>query len=351
MRESSPIARSAWVSNDWPKSDARWNRPDLERARAGGRWKCVATVIVAGFLTPAIGAGVVSEVLAKFPGSAATQKTEHPGQELYRRHCESCHGSRGDGWGPAARYVYPLPRNLRTGQFRLVSRTNYQPGREDIARVLEQGMPGSAMMAFRSLNDSDRTKLVDYVMQLRRDGLSEAVIERWRAWEVPFESSDVDAFVADRLKPAPQLTVGPISETNRQAIERGRELYRLHVCQTCHGSDGRGARDLPLYDEDDQLVRPRDLVYEPFKGGRSVESIYRRIRLGMPGSPMPTHMNLNDAEMSDLIAYVMSLSREPKRILTNHQRRQLVVDNAYLDQSPIQPEPDRKRTPTVRSEY
>ena len=44
--------------------------------------------------------------------------------EIYTRHCTPCHGERGRGDGPAARFLDPPPRDFDRGAFRLVSTTN-----------------------------------------------------------------------------------------------------------------------------------------------------------------------------------------------------------------------------------
>jgi len=41
------------------------------------------------------------------------------GKALYLRECSACHGERGDGQGPAAQFVDPIPRNLLKAKFKL----------------------------------------------------------------------------------------------------------------------------------------------------------------------------------------------------------------------------------------
>ena len=90
-----------------------------------------------------------------------------------RRYCAACHGENGDGNGPAARFLYPKPRNFREGQFRLVTTTNRVPSDEDLMRVLERGMPGSAMFPLGHLAEADRKALVAHVRRLIREGLED----------------------------------------------------------------------------------------------------------------------------------------------------------------------------------
>src|SRR5262245_23910407 len=49
------------------------------------------------------------------------------GQDLYAAHCAACHGEKGDGNGPASRFLYPRPRDFGEAQFRLVSTSSNVP--------------------------------------------------------------------------------------------------------------------------------------------------------------------------------------------------------------------------------
>jgi len=64
----------------------------------------------------------------------------------------------------------------------------------------------------------------------------------------------------------------------------------------------------------------RDLVQDPFKGGHEPDSICLRILAGMPGSLHPATKVLTEQQCVDLVHFCRSLSRQPKRTLTNHQR-------------------------------
>src|SRR5262249_39663277 len=90
------------------------------------------------------------------------------GPRLYARHCQACHGEAGDGNGPAARVLYPRPRNFRGAKFRLVTTSNGIPTDRDLLAVITRGMPGSAMFSFGHLSDADRAALVAHVRTLIR---------------------------------------------------------------------------------------------------------------------------------------------------------------------------------------
>ncbi|MBI4470011.1 MAG: cytochrome c, partial [Acidobacteria bacterium] len=83
------------------------------------------------------------------------------GQTLYETNCAVCHGLKGDGTGEAAYLLQPKPRNFRAGKFRLVTSENGQPTRDDLFRTVTNGMPGTAMLSWVNLPESDRLALVD----------------------------------------------------------------------------------------------------------------------------------------------------------------------------------------------
>ncbi len=141
---------------------------------------------------------------------------------------------------------------------------------------------------------------------------------------------EIAEFVSNRTTPGLPVAVPHFQTGNREAIERGHTLFVQQECRSCHGNDGRGAPDLMLRDNAGNLIRPRDLVREPFKGGHEPAAVFRRIRLGLPGTPMPAHTNLTDAQVIDLVNFVTSLSREPKQQLKTHERRRFATTNDYL---------------------
>ena len=113
-------------------------------------------------------------------------------------------------------------------------------------------------------------------------------------------------------------------------IRRGREIYVKQNCPRCHGRDGNGDTGLYLADEEGYPTRPRNLVWEEFKGGHEPSSVSVRIRLGLPGTPMAANPNLSEQELVALVHYCRSLARGPKWQLTNHQRAKLVLDRGFL---------------------
>jgi mono/diheme cytochrome c family protein len=241
-------------------------------------------------------------------------------QELYALHCAACHGASGDGNGRAARHLFPRPRDLRTGKTRLVSTQNGVPGLEDIESGLRRGMPGTAMRPFDDLSFEQRELLAQEVLRLSRDGLREELIDALNKEGEEIDPDEVREAVEFCTTPGQPARVPGFDSADSQAIARGKATYLELGCNNCHGEDGSGAADTPLFDEKGRPAPPRDLAYEPFKGGHEPESIYLRILLGMPGTPHPACSNVAEQQLIDVVYYCLSLSREPKRTLTNHER-------------------------------
>ncbi len=94
------------------------------------------------------------------------------GRKLYARHCQHCHGVSGDGAGSTAKYLNPRPRDYRLGVFKFTStKTGAKATRDDLRRVVGQGIPGTYMPAFvPMLKDQELTAIVEYVRWLAMRG-------------------------------------------------------------------------------------------------------------------------------------------------------------------------------------
>ncbi len=273
----------------------------------------------------------------------STGSTTELGQRLYQQRCEACHGEKGAGDGPGARSVYPPPRNLRNGRFSLVSGANRVASREDVYRVIRDGMAGTSMKPFADLQESEMQALVDEVLRIRAAGMRDQYLEMCRQIDQQPEEAECEEYIAQRTTSSAAIVVPEFAAPDAQAIERGKLLFRQQGCSSCHGPRGIGTGDVALRDEAGNELRARDLAREPFKGGHASESIYRRIRLGFASGPMPSHSGLTESQLVDLVAYVQSLSRDPKRILTNHQMRRYVTRGLYVREFDTNSKSESKR--------
>ncbi|HXG09484.1 MAG TPA: ethylbenzene dehydrogenase-related protein [Gemmataceae bacterium] len=242
------------------------------------------------------------------------------GQQLYAVHCLQCHGEKGDGNGPAARYLYPKPRNFGEGRFRLVTTTNSIPSDEDLLRVITRGMPGSAMFPFGHLSEGDRLALVAQVRHLIQAGTEELVARESGGKADPAVVAELIAPGAPQDIPKEWPVPGPAS------IARGAELYRKTGCASCHGETGKGDGTQEQFDNDGMPTRPRDFTRGIFKGGRDPRQLYARISQGMAGTPMPgSSQVLKPAEICDVVNFVLSLSDPAAQNKVEHKRTTLTA--------------------------
>lgn len=246
------------------------------------------------------------------PSGVNSAQAPQTGAVLYARHCAACHGERGDGQGIAAAFLYPKPRDFRTGRFRLISTTNAVPTRQDLLGVLQRGMPGSAMLPWNHLPPAELEALVDEVLNFRRQGVRELVLSVAAENEEELSEEEIAEEVAAAMAPGEVLTVPDVPSTPA-AVARGAELYRSKGCASCHGEQGKGDGQQKMVDSEGLPSRPRDLTRGIYKGLPEFADVFRRLRLGMPGSPMPASPLLDDQQLADLVHFVLSLSTAEAR--------------------------------------
>lgn len=261
--------------------------------------------------------------------------------KMFMPHCMRCHGRDGAGDGVLSHRQLPKPRNFHYGVFKFVSvESGSKPRRIDLVRTLQQGLPGTAMPAFKELSLSEISSLADYVRYLSMRGeVERLVVLQWADYELrPRESvAEMYALVWDRWLAASgsayEITAAPY-DPDRLALGDAvfHDEHRGN-CMSCHGDDGRGngpsairwdanEKSHPLlYDDWGAVNLPHDLTDGLFRGGNRREDVYQRIQSGVPGTAMPglggsTKADgeplLSETEKWALVDYVLSLSsRDP----------------------------------------
>lgn len=173
------------------------------------------------------------------------------GYALYRRHCQHCHGSSGDGNGPTAEFLYPRPRDYRKGLFKFTSTaTSQKPTRADLRKTLLEGLHGTSMPAFDALMSAGEIEqVIDYVVFLSMRGEYETrlLITAQEDDEDALNESVqglLDAILAswkDADKAVLQPPVARVEPTHASVV-RGRDLFwsAKNDCMGCHGPKALG---------------------------------------------------------------------------------------------------------------
>ncbi len=300
------------------------------------------------------------------------------GRMLYAEHCQHCHGVTGDGNGPTAKYLNPKPRDYRLGKFKFTSTaTPARARREDLARIIAEGIPGTYMPSFKLLEPDESQAIVEYVrwlsmrgeiefkliQSLKNDYSAEAVdatvasamsgddglsrsearqevideLQEYLTGDWPEEFNDDTKFQSEQWRNAEQPDAVVLPKVARvadtpESRARGRKLYmgQRAKCATCHGESGRGDGsqtlavqknpmtnadyDTPgLFDDWGNPLKPRDLTRGIYRGGRRPVDLYRRIHVGIKGTPMPAFGTvLKDEEIWDLVNYVTHIPFEAR---------------------------------------
>jgi len=253
-----------------------------------------------------VAAGIAGALLALpklVPAGPASPPAVTDGRQVYEQNCSCCHGPRGEGNGPAA--VSPRARYFGFDKYRFATTPNGVPTDDDLARLIRNGIPGSAMPKFDTLTDEQVLALIRLVRDLTRAG----VYERWAREARKEDPDDPDLAGVVKKIDADVTVLSSVALTNlpRAAnLANGKRIFDTS-CAQCHGSLGKGDGPQEQRTDDGTLIRPRDLTSGTYKGGARLEDLHARILLGVPGTPMPATNTLAPQDMADLIGYVRSL--------------------------------------------
>ncbi len=247
------------------------------------------------------------------------EKILEAGSVLYRRNCQHCHGISGNGRGPTAAWLHPHPRDYRKGVFKFISTEKRAPSRNDLYRVLKNGIDYTSMPSFALLSDKELDELISYVIHLSLRGQAEEatmnpLIDK-QELQVDGDTVSIDRFLQDRARNAvtsedgwaasnqsvrtpapedPKVKEGREKKTKKELLEaQQKEVaigYKLFIsddagCLKCHKDYGRQA--LYRYDAWGTMVRPRNLTAGQYRGGRRPIDFYWRIKNGINPSTMP----------------------------------------------------------------
>lgn len=211
------------------------------------------------------------------------------GRAAFEMYCVGCHGIQGDGRGEAAGFLDPRPRDFQAAEFKFNSRgIGELPTDDDLKRTIRNGLKGSAMPAFRLLQDRTLESLIAYVKTFSP------------RWEDEMSGQPI-TYVDDPWR---------MDEDKSEAIHRGEIVYHGYAgCWSCHpayvptekideylvvmNDEPRGAyredidTSIGKTNEEGNLLYPPDFKRDFVRSGMSLQDLYRSIGAGIQGSAMP----------------------------------------------------------------
>jgi DMSO reductase family type II enzyme heme b subunit len=216
------------------------------------------------------------------------------GKVVYDKWCAGCHGEKGDGSGDGATAMLPRPRDFTRGVYKIRTTASGEiPTDDDMLHVIAEGMPGTAMPAWKGkLSEQERRDVVAYL------------------------KSFSSFFAGTQAK---GISIGKDPGGGDKAIADGKATFTKLECAKCHGMGGRGdGKSAPtLKDDWGHPIHAQDLTESwKFRGGNDVQSIYTRLRTGLDGTPMPSFADaidqklITDEQLWHVAAYVKTLSPE-----------------------------------------
>jgi len=256
---------------------------------------------------------------------------------IYLNFCASCHGANGDGFGKAARFLFPKPRAFLSSPLQYATAKNRIASPENIKQTILEGVPNSSMSGWNTLTNDQIDSLVNDVIQFRRYGAQK------RYLNLLFTNGEIDTrsglelLTEDQtreLSSYMQKETEPDSEWEAPTIpgfspsaERGKALYRAQNCHKCHGEDYRGSYGIDLSGEYGFPAFASDLRKEPLKYGDEKTDIMRTIQLGVYGTKMPASTTLTSEQLLDLVELISTINSPGQPELTNAERYQRAIGN------------------------
>src|SRR3989441_7980514 len=195
-------------------------RPDgsRERGRRAGSRERGAVMTERGLLLRVTLLVATASVPLPAPRSLVAQDTT-AGKRVYVKWCAGCHGDTGAGDGPAASHMLPRPRDFTGAIYKVRTTASGQlPTDQDVLRSIEDGLPGTAMPAWKDrLSERERRDVVAYLKTF-------------------------SAFFQDTSQHIVPLTFSkePGGARSAEALRVGRQFYDSIGCWKCHGKAGRG---------------------------------------------------------------------------------------------------------------
>jgi mono/diheme cytochrome c family protein len=221
------------------------------------------------------------------------------GATTYARYCSGCHGPAGDGHGPGADMLIVKPRDFTRGVFKFRSTSaGTLPTDDDLFRTITRGVYRTSMPEWSLLGERERRALVAYV---------KTFYPKW----------------AER-GPGPVIPIPPrpASFGSPEAVARGKELYALLECSTCHGASGQGDGPSAKTLSPDAWGNPQhpfNFTKGRLKSGAAPEDVYRTFMTGLNGTAMPSYEeifaqpdgeSIKPGDAWNLVSFIISLRKD-----------------------------------------
>ncbi len=229
------------------------------------------------------------------------------GEELFKMFCAACHGPTGAGDGPAAATIGTRPRNFLREPFRYVSTMEGVATDEDLRRTIATGRGIEEMPSDPQFTDTEVRLLIDFLRSIRLRGVTAELTEAF-ADDDDIEPEEIEEIALERVTPGEPLVVPARSPDFKYDAAAAATIFADN-CASCHGPTGRGDGPQELLDTLGNPIRARNLTTGRFHGGSEPTELFKRFRIGIPGTPMPAQEALSDDQVWQLVRFVLELPK------------------------------------------
>lgn len=245
----------------------------------------------------------------KLGAGAATPNAQHAyGKQVYDSYCVGCHGAKGDGVGPAAKFLNPKPRDFRVGRLKFAAvEAGQAPKDDDYLRVINNGLAGTAMPAFSMLPVRDKEALIVYIKSFYKEWAEDPPGGGINAGQDPFTEDPSEGIAAGQSAYyglAKCWSCHPAYETKEKIVALNVEAelsppeLRANVYEAETRDSNWGAP-----------IKAPDFLFDRIKTGNEIENLARVIAAGVGGTAMPTWgSTLEPEQLWGLAYYVNSIA-------------------------------------------
>lgn len=176
------------------------------------------------------------------------------------------------------------------------------------------------MPAFKQFSDSEVDSLVGVLREFMVSGLR-------ARFKNEFPSDDgtdnlaESQWVVARSQASESIAIPDLSNIAGFAV-RGREVFQVAGCVGCHEVPDEELRVRNrLFDSLGRPIRAPNLGLDAFHGGDQPNEIYKRIAVGIPGTPHPALAPIRDGDIASLVAYIELIRTIQPVESSNNERR------------------------------
>jgi hypothetical protein len=186
---------------------------------------------------------------------------------------------------------------------RYISAVNKLATDFDLKETILRGLEGSGMPAYPTLSERDLSELIKVTRYFQAIGLRDKYLS---VEDVDDERQMLD-WIKNRFIPSDRVDFPQsFKEFN---IDEGKIAFVKFGCEKCHAPTERAdITMIAMFDSRGFQVKPRRFGKEPLRKGNDYSELYRRIVLGMPGTPHPEIGEVDGQTLANLIAYVRGVS-------------------------------------------